>query len=76
MPATAALRTKKPKIHKTRAAITALTLNIGSVAMSIEALETLLIEKGVLKDDELMDRLKKVAQEHWSKGQNIPPSED
>lgn len=76
MPATVAPRTKKHKIHKTRAAISTLALNVGSVAMSIEALETLLIEKGVLKDDELMTRLKQVAQEHWAKGQNIPPSED
>jgi hypothetical protein len=76
MPDTAALRTKKPKIHKMRAAFNGLAMNVGSVAMSLEALETILVEKGVLKDGELMERLEKVAREHWAKGEGIPASED
>ena len=76
MPAIADLPTKKPKIHKTKAHLVSLAVNVASVAMAIEALEELLVEKGVLQDDELMSRLKKVTQEHWAKGENIPASED
>jgi hypothetical protein len=76
MPDIAATRSKRPPLHKIRAGIHALTCNIASVATAIEALEALLIEKNVLKENELMERLEKVAREHWAKGENIPPSED
>lgn len=76
MPATHALPTKKLKIHKQRAAITALTVNVASVASALEALEQLLLEKGVLKDNELMERLQKVLREHYQKDELIPVSED
>lgn len=36
-------------------------MHVGSVALAVEALETLLIEKGVLKADELMERLQSLA---------------
>lgn len=38
-----------------------LELNVSSVACAIEALELLLIERGILKENELMTRLKEVA---------------
>jgi hypothetical protein len=76
MPDTAVLRTKRPKIHKIRQDFKMLTVNIASVATGIEALEQILMEKGVLKDGELMERVRKVAVEHWAKGENIPVSED
>jgi hypothetical protein len=34
---------------------------VASVAVTIEALETLLVEKGILKPDELMNRVTKLA---------------
>jgi hypothetical protein len=37
--------------------------NVMSVALAVEALELLLIERGVLKTDELMDRIKLLAAE-------------
>lgn len=36
-------------------------VQIASVALAIESLETLLIEKGVLKDNEVMNRAMKLA---------------
>lgn len=53
-----------------------LGMNVASVAVAIEALDTLLVEKGVLGDGELMERVKKVAQEHYAKDQLIPPGDD
>ena len=53
-----------------------LTINVGSVAMAVEALETLLVEKGVLKDGELIERLKSVAQKHYAKDEFIPAAND
>lgn len=38
----------------------ALFRNVASVAAGLEALETLLIEKNVLKDGELMDKIKEI----------------
>lgn len=76
MPDIRVLRTKRPKIHKIRRDVLSLTTNIASVATAVEALESLLKEKGILKDDELMTRLKELAQEHWAKGEHIPASED
>ena len=53
-----------------------LAMNIGSVAAAIEALEALLVEKGILKDDELMDKLKTVIQKHYEKGEMLPAVDD
>jgi hypothetical protein len=36
-------------------------LNVLSTAIGLEALETLLIEKGILKDEELMTRAKQIS---------------
>ena len=53
-----------------------LSVNVASLAMGLEALETLLVEKGILKDNELLDKLKEVSTAHYSKGEFLPPSED
>lgn len=53
-----------------------LAMHIGSVALAIEALELLLIEKDILKTDELMEKLKIVSQEHYARGEFIPPDEN
>jgi hypothetical protein len=53
-----------------------LAMHVGSVAIAIEALESILIDKGVLKTDELMDRIKQVSSEHYAKGQMLPEMED
>ncbi len=53
-----------------------LALHVGSVAAAVEALESILIEKGILKDDELMTRVRAVMQQHYEKGELISPSED
>lgn len=66
----------KSKIHKQKAAIMQLTLNVASVAVGLEALESLLVEKGVLRDNELMEKLKKVAVEHYAKDEMIPAEDD
>lgn len=39
-----------------------IAIAIGSVATAVEALEDILVEKGVLKPDELMERLKTLAE--------------
>jgi predicted dinucleotide-utilizing enzyme len=41
----------------------ALFANVASVALTIEALEILLVSKGILADNELMTALEKLAQE-------------
>ncbi len=66
----------KPKLHKQKAAIMQLTVNVASVACGLEALETILVEKGVLKADELMDKLKSIACDHYAKGEMIPAEDD
>lgn len=76
MPDLAVQRTKKPKIHKVKAGMVALTLNVMSVAAAIEALELLLVEKGVLQTGELEKKLDVVKIDHWAKGQNVPPEDD
>jgi hypothetical protein len=76
MPSIVAAPTKKLKIHKSKAVLLGLMKNVASIAMALEALETLLLEKGILKENELMERLEKVAREHWAKDENIPVSED
>lgn len=53
-----------------------LAMHIGSVAIAVEALEQILIERGVLKDDELMERIKAVSQEHYAKGEFLTPNDD
>lgn len=53
-----------------------LAMHVGSVAIAIEALETLLTEKGVIRPDELMARVKLLTQEHYAKGENIPAGDD
>ena len=73
---TSALDMRKPKIHKQKAAIMQLTMNVASVALGMEALEGLLIEKGVLKDNELMEKLEKVTQAHYAKDEMIPAEDD
>jgi hypothetical protein len=50
-----------------------LAMHIGSVALAVEALETLLVEKGVLKDNELMTRIEEVSKQYYAKGEFIPP---
>ena len=37
-----------------------LALHVGSVAIGLESLESILVEKGILKDDELMERVRKM----------------
>jgi hypothetical protein len=37
-----------------------LAMHVGSVAVGLESLETLLVEKGILKDDELLERVRKL----------------
>ena len=51
-------------------------MHTASIAAGLEALETLLVEKSVLKDGELMERMKSIMNEHYSKGEMIPPVED
>jgi hypothetical protein len=53
-----------------------LAMHVGSLAFAVEALEAILIERGLLNPDELMDRMKKVRDAHWEKGEAIPASED
>jgi hypothetical protein len=53
-----------------------LAMHVGSVAIGLEALESLLIEKGVLKDEELMQRINRVAEQQYAKGNFMPVSED
>jgi hypothetical protein len=53
-----------------------LMLHVGSLAVAIEALEEILVERGILKPDELMERIKLVNQKHYAKGENISASED
>jgi hypothetical protein len=53
-----------------------LIVHVGSIAIAVEALEALLVEKGVLKDDELMDRIKDLTQKHYAMGDFIPAAED
>jgi len=43
----------------------ALFANVASVALTIEALEILLVSKGILADNELMTALEKLAQEKF-----------
>jgi hypothetical protein len=38
-----------------------LAVHVASVATAIEAMEQLLVEKGVIQADEVMERLKKIA---------------
>jgi hypothetical protein len=40
--------------------LSALAMNVGSVALAIEALEALLVKKGVLKDSELMEKIQEI----------------
>lgn len=40
-----------------------LALHVGSVALAVEALERLLVEKGLLKDNELMEKLAVLAKD-------------
>lgn len=51
-------------------------MHIGSLAATIEALEEILVEKGILEPDQLMGRLQDVLQKHYSKGELIPPAND
>ena len=53
-----------------------LAMHIASVALAVEALEGILVEKGVLKKDELMERLEVIRQQYYAAGDFIPPSED
>jgi hypothetical protein len=51
-------------------------MHIGSISAAVEALEQILVEKGVLQPDELMERLGKVLESHYAKGELIPASND
>jgi hypothetical protein len=70
---------KMKKMSKTAA----LAVNVGGVAFAIECLELLLIDKGVLRDNELMEKIKaetekrREAIEHgnqWSNPGRIDPA--
>lgn len=50
-----------------------LAMHVGSVALAVEAMESLLIEKGLLKDGELLERLQEIAKQHYAIGEFIPP---
>ena len=45
-----------------------LAMHVGSLALAIETLECILIEKDVLKPDELMARMKKLGEEKMNDG--------
>ena len=53
-----------------------MAMHVGSVALAVEALESLLLEKGILKDNELLDRLQEIAKQHYAIGELIPPVGD
>lgn len=64
------------KIHKKQLLLMSLTSNVASLALAIESLEGLLVEKGILQDNELLERLAVVGQKHYAKGEFIPPGDD
>ena len=43
-----------------------LAMHVGSLALAVEALEQILIRKGVLAEDELMRRIETLAKERYS----------
>lgn len=49
-----------------------LAMHIGSVALAVEALETILVEKGLLKDDELMQKIQSLSQDYSKRGVDLP----
>lgn len=53
-----------------------MAMHVGSVALAVEALEAILLEKGILKDNELLDRLQEIAKQHYAIGELIPPVGD
>jgi hypothetical protein len=53
-----------------------LAMHIGSVAIAIEALESILVEKQVLQPDQLMEKIRVLTQEHYAKGEFMPVTED
>lgn len=67
---------KQAKLARKLVKSSNLAMHVGSVALAIEALELLLVEKGLLGPDELMNRIRIVTTEHYAKGQFIPPEAD
>ena len=53
-----------------------LTMHVGSVAIAVEALEAILTERGILKEDELMNRIRVIAQRHYETGKLNPVMDD
>lgn len=53
-----------------------LAMHVGSVAIGLESLEQLLVERGVLKQDELMERIQKITREHYAKEEFLPELND
>ena len=52
-----------------------LALHVGSVAIGLEALEALMVEKGLLKPDELMERVRTLTAEKAAQGY-LPGQDD
>ena len=48
---------KPKKINKKALAFAQLSMNVASIALGIEALEQIFVEKGVLAENELMGRV-------------------
>lgn len=51
-------------------------MNLASVATAIEALELLLIERGVLKNDELMKKVEELARQKAGSNGHLPDDDD
>lgn len=53
-----------------------LAAHVGSVALAVEALERVLVRKGVLADGDLLRELEVVSQEKWAAGEGMPAADD
>ena len=69
-------RSKAVKMARKLVKNSNLAMHIGSVAIAVEALEAILVEKGVIEPDTLMEKIKTLSEEHYAKGKFLPASED
>lgn len=76
MSLTTAIRQKQMRNARKLLKNSSLAMHVGSVAIAIEALEALLVQRQILNPDELMEKIKILTEEHYAKGNFIAPSED
>lgn len=53
-----------------------LMMHTASLALAVEAIEAILVEKGIFEKDQLMGRVEELRNKYYAAGEFIPAAED